>query len=144
MKTIFTLLTFLILAVATFGQDDLPIVGKISNLSGKTKAYLVAPTTKSRDRIQKIIDKDKDKSFQIVVDPKEADFILEFRPIAKTRYPIEDSAEMTAYFYNAEKRKVVAWSQTYDRFKKVIGKLRENEDALMEQFLKAAKGTEKR
>ena len=129
------------LAFVAFGQEDLPIIGKVSDLSEKTKVYLIAPTTKSRERIQKILD--KDKSFQIVSDPKEADFMLEFKPIAKTRYPIEDSAEMTAYFYNAEKRKVLAWSKTYDRFKKVIGKLEENEDALTKQFLKAIKDKNK-
>jgi hypothetical protein len=139
MKIIFSIFFILLLALVAFGQDDLPIIGKVSDLSGKIKVYLSAPATKSRERIQKILDKDKDKTFQIVADPKEADFILEFKPITKTRYPIEDSAEMTAYFYNSEKRKVVAWSQTYDRFKKVIGKLRENEDALTEQFLKAVK-----
>ncbi|HLM62076.1 MAG TPA: hypothetical protein VK308_14815 [Pyrinomonadaceae bacterium] len=141
MKTIFSIFFILMLAFVAFGQEDLPIIGKVSDLSEKTKVYLIAPTTKSRERIQKILD--KDKSFQIVSDPKEADFMLEFKPIAKTRYPIEDSAEMTAYFYNAEKRKVLAWSKTYDRFKKVIGKLEENEDALTKQFLKAIKDKNK-
>lgn len=128
-------------AFAAFGQEDLPIMGKVSDISGKTKVYLIAPTTKSRERIQKVLD--KDKSLQIASDAKEADFMLEFKPIAKTRYPIEDSAEMTAYFYNSEKRKVVVWSKTYDRFKKVIGKLEENEDALTKQFLKAIKDKNK-
>lgn len=127
----------LILTFFTFAQEDLPIIGKASDLAGKTKVYLTAPTTKSRERIQKILN--SDKSFQIVSDVKDSDFILDFKPITKTRYPIEDSAEMTAYFYNSEKRKLVAWSETYDRFKKVIGKLEENENALTRKFLKAVK-----
>lgn len=141
MKTIVSIFFIITLTFVAFGQEDLPIIGKVSDLTGKTKVYLVSPTTKSRERIQKVLD--KDKYFQIVSDSKEADFILEFKPISKTRYPIEDSAEMTAYFYNSEKRKVVVWSQTYDRFKKVIGKLKENENALVEQFLKAVKGKNK-
>lgn len=135
MKTIFSVFFISIITFATFGQEELPIIGKISDLSEKTKVYLFAPTTKSTERIQKILD--KDKTFKIVSDAKEADFIIEFKPIAKTRYPIEDSAEMIVYFYNGEKRKVIAWSKTYDRFKKVFGKLEENEDALTKQFLKA-------
>jgi hypothetical protein len=47
------------LTLAIFGQENLPIVGNVSDLTGKTKVYLTAPTTKSRERIQKVLDKDK-------------------------------------------------------------------------------------
>jgi hypothetical protein len=144
MKTILSTIIILMLALAAFGQTDLPIIGKVSDLTGKTKVYLLAETTKSREKIQKILN--KDKTFQIVADAKDADFILEFKPISKTQPAslgigrFEDVAEMTAYFYNPEKRKVVAWSMTKDKYKKGWGGTKENENFLTNEFLKVVKG----
>lgn len=144
MKTFFLILIF---TFSTFAQTDLPIVGKLSDLAGKTKVYVSSETTKSRELIEKTIN--KNKSFEIVADPVKADFILEFKQISKSAPAkvgmgtFDDTAEMTVYFYNAEKRKVVAWSQTKNMYeKKGWGMPKKNETYLTGEFIKALKQTE--
>ncbi len=138
-----TLILILILSFCAFGQTDLPIMGKPSDLAGKKKVYLLADTTDSRELIKKVID--KNKSLEIVSDAVDADFILEFKQISKTTPAkigmgtFTEIAEMSAYFYNSDKRKIVAWSETKDKYKKGWGGTKKNEAYLTTQFLKAIK-----
>lgn len=145
MKILYSLIFTLIFTFTTFAQTDLPIIGKISDIQGKKKVYLAAETTDSRKKIQKTLE--KDKSFEIVGDPAQADFILEYKQLAKNiRQGIysagknEDIGEMSAYFYNSEKKKVVAWSETKNAYEKTgWGGLKANETYLTTEFLKKIK-----
>jgi hypothetical protein len=146
MKTICGLFLCLIFSFSTRAQTELPIIGKISDLEGKKKVYLLAETTDSRTKIQKVLD--KEKLFEIVSDPEKAEFIIEFKPISKSQ-PIsigigtfKDIAEMNVYFYNSNKKKVIAWSATKDKYKDSgfgYG-TKDNEALLTKSFLKTYKG----
>jgi hypothetical protein len=145
MKIICGLLLCLALSFSTRAQTELPVVGKISDLEGKKKVYLLAETTDSRAKIQKVLD--KEKLFEIVSDPEKADFIIEFKPISKSQ-PVsfgfgtfKDIAEMNIYFYNSNKKKVIAWSATKDKYKDSgFGGVKDNEVLLTKSFLKIYKG----
>jgi hypothetical protein len=136
MKKLLPIIVALILSLSAFGQTDLLVLGKITDLQGKNKVYLLAESTVSLDMMKKVLDKNK-TTFEIVSDPKDADFILEFKQISnKNEY--DDTGGLTAYFYNSDKRKVVAWTESKNYFKRVgMGFPKKNEVYLTMQFLKA-------
>jgi hypothetical protein len=135
MKKLLPIIFAFILSVSVFGQTDLPILGKINDLQGKSKVYLLAASTTSREMMQKVLD--KNKSFEIVSDPNDADFILEFKQISnKSDY--DDTGELAAYFFNSDKRKIIAWSESKNYFKRTgMGFPKKNEVYLTMQFLRA-------
>lgn len=143
MKNLLLIIFTLIFSLSVFCQTDLPIIGKIADIQSKKKVYISAETIDSRNLIAKVLE--KDKTLEIVSDAGKADFILEFKQVSKSapvKYgggQFEDVAEMSVYFYNSEKRKVIAWSQTKDYFKKGWGLPKSNETYLAKQFLKAIK-----
>ncbi|MDQ3131087.1 MAG: hypothetical protein M3Q99_10040 [Acidobacteriota bacterium] len=135
MKKLLSIIFAFILSMSALGQTELPILGKITDLQGKNKVYLLAASTTSREMMQKVLD--KNKSFEIVSDPNDADFILEFKQVSnKNEY--DDTGELAAYFYNSDKRKVVAWSESKNYYKRTgMGFPKKNEVYLTMQFLKA-------
>lgn len=144
MKRLLLIIFLLIFSITAFGQADLPLIGKVTDLTGKKKIYIAAETTNSRKLIEKVIA--KKKMFEVTSDAEKADFILDFKQISKSapaQYggsAYEDVAEMSAYFYNADKRKVIAWSETKDYYKKGWGMPKQNENYLTQAFLKAMEG----
>lgn len=136
--------------MVVFAQSDLPIQSTIADVKTKTKVYLLTQTTDSRKLMQKAIA--KDKTLEVVNDADKAEFILEYKQISKIESPkgiftvgvSEEIGEMTAYFYNADKRKVIAWSETKDKYKKTgWGGLKPNETYLIESFIKLKNTKEK-
>ncbi len=69
MKKLLPIIFLFVLSVSAFAQTDLPIMGKITDLQGKNKIYLLAESSISRKMIQKVLDKNK-SLFEIVLDPK--------------------------------------------------------------------------
>lgn len=135
MKKLLPIIFVFIFSASAFTQANLPVLGNISDLDGKKKVYLLTPSTLSRKMIQKVLD--KNKSFEIVSDSNDADFILEFKQVSnKNEY--DDTGELAAYFYNSDKRKVVAWSESKNYYKRTgMGFPKKNEVYLTMQFLKA-------
>ena len=65
--------------MAAFGQSDLPEIGNISDIKGKTKFYLVAG---AQDRKQILREFNRGKNgLQLVNKPEDADFIVEYREL---------------------------------------------------------------
>ncbi len=136
MKKLLPLIFLFILCTSAFAQTDLPVMGKITDLQGKNKIYLLAESSISREMIQKVLDKNK-SLFEIVLDSKAADFILEFKQVSN-KNERDDTGDLAAYFYNSDKRKVVAWSESKNYFKRTgMGFPKKNEVYLTMQFLKA-------
>lgn len=112
-----TLLLILALAFCAFGQSDLPIIGQISDIKNFKKVYLVIESTEDRKMILLALKKKK-STLEVVGDPKDADFFLEFKTLARQDKKVligsqyTETGEMHAYFYNSEKKKVVAWSES--------------------------------
>ncbi len=81
------------------------------------KVYLITESTEDRNLILKALKKKK-STLEVVNNPNDAEFFLEFKTLArqdkKTLVGSEytEKAEMTAYFFNPDKKKVIAWSET--------------------------------
>lgn len=141
MKKIFALLFALLLTAFVYGQEP-SVTGKISDIQGKKKVYLTAENAESKKKIQKILE--KDKSFEIVGDAAQADFVLEYQLLVKNvqQSPLnpgdnENIASLSAYFVNADKKKVVAWSKANAASVKKSDGEKANEVSLANDFLKS-------
>lgn len=147
MKIIFPILFTLLFSLMAFAQSDLPIESTVKDLTGKTKVYIVAETTQSKDEIKKNLS--KEKVYEIVRDPDEAQFILEFKDITDSKpaaigFGVHSKvSEMTAYYYNEKKRKIIAWSKSRDFYKQGGFTKNSNEKVLTSDFLKAYKSKDK-
>jgi len=119
MKKLLPIIFLFALSVWVFAQTDLPIIGKIADIKTFNKVYLSAPSTQDRNFMIKMLKKEKSK-LEIVDDPKDAEFFLEYREVARQEKSgllnigrdYTETGEMSAYFYNADKKKVIAWSKT--------------------------------
>lgn len=150
MKLLITFAILMFTAIGGFAQTDLPIIGKVSDIEGKKKVYLAAATTDERKNMQNLIE--KDKYFDVVSDVTNADFILEYKQVSNRAgvnllgIPIagSDISELSAYFFNSEKKKVIVWSKTQDKFKqKRWGGPQDNSIFLTKIFLKEIRGKDK-
>jgi hypothetical protein len=108
-----TCLLLLILTVAATAQTDFPDIGSIADIKGKNKVYIVMDT----DHL-KMVRKEVSKTFTIVTKPTEADFFLEYKVLrlSKSAPPVNTESEtgqLDVFFYK-DKKKVVAWSDSYD------------------------------
>jgi len=114
---IFTILTVFLFSAFCFGQSDLPIISTISDLKNLKKVYIVTESTQDRKFILLALKKKK-SSLEIVNDPKDAEFFLEFKQLSRQDKKVligsqyTETGEMTAYFYNSDKKKVIAWSES--------------------------------
>lgn len=143
MKIIYLLTFALVFTITVLAQSDLPVTGKISDIQGKKKIYLDAGASDSRKKIQKILE--KDKVFELVDNQAQADFILEYKPAKNDQQSALDPdgnkniAELSAYFFNSDKKKVVAWSKTGSASDKKSDGEKINEASLTTDFLTAYK-----
>ncbi len=109
---IFTILTVFLFSAFCFGQSDLPIISTISDLKNLKKVYIVTESTQDRKFILLALKKKK-SSLEIVNDPKDAEFFLEFKQLSRQDKKVligsqyTETGEMTAYFYNSDKKKVI-------------------------------------
>lgn len=121
----------LLLAIAGIAQSDLPDIGKLSDIQGKTKVYLTAEAPRLK-YIKKEFD--KQKTLQAVDKPSDADFIIEYRVLRVDRVTslemLSETGQMDVYFYR-DGKKVIAWSEGK------YSSLRPGYVLLMREFLKA-------
>lgn len=100
MRTPFLILLF---AICTFGQ--LPEIGDVQDLKGKTKIYIDADAAN-----YKRIVKEVKKPFAVVARAENAEFIVSFGTTqsGSAGNLAYEQGEMTVYFYR-DKTKVIAW-----------------------------------
>lgn len=112
-----TFFSILLFAPLSFAQDDLPIIGAITEIKDFKKVYLVTESTADRKMILLALKKKK-STLQVVNNPTDADFFLEFKTLSRQDKKVligsqyTEDGEMTAYYFNSEKRKVIAWSES--------------------------------
>lgn len=96
----------LYMASRGFGQTNLPEVGTLDALKGKTKVYLIAD-----GESKKSITKKLDKLLTIVGVPADAEFFLEYTIIDRDRVAgmIMETGQIDAFYYR-DKIKVIAWT----------------------------------
>lgn len=117
MKILFLTCLFLLFTFAAVGQSELPVIGKIDDIKSFRKVYIAADSTKDRELILKALKKKKAK-LEVVGDPKDAEFFLEFKTLSRQNKTelvggsYTENGEMTAYYYSADKKKTIAWSET--------------------------------
>lgn len=114
MKKLFLLL-ILMLSVVTFAQSDLPEIGSLEDLKGKTRYYLNSPA-KERKQILKELDTKK-TGLELVSNPDDADFIVEYKVLDSKEKPFlisssitSTTAQLDVYFYR-DGKKIMAWSE---------------------------------
>lgn len=111
MKLLFFFL-FSIFPLSVLGQDALPEYGKLSDLTGKSKYYIIG-SSDARKVVLKALE--KHKSFVTVDKAEDAEFFIEYRFISKVPvfngYGITETGELLVYF-SRDKTRVVVWSET--------------------------------
>lgn len=106
-------LFILAFSFAAFGQTDLPDIGSLADIKGKTKVYIVTDA----QNLKQVLKGLKDQSTIVRVDrPDDADFFMEYKEIADRKQVTSlkldvITGQMDVYFYR-DKRKVVAWSES--------------------------------
>jgi hypothetical protein len=116
MKTFTTIILTLLFTCTAFGQDNLPVLGKIDEIKTFKKVYIDTESSQDRKFILMALKKKK-SDLEVVGDPKDAQFFLTFKTLSRQDKKVligseyTETAEMTVYYYNSDKRKVVAWSQ---------------------------------
>lgn len=63
-------------------SDSIPEQGNLSDLIGKTKVYVFSPDLKSRDKIIKVLE--KNKSFDVVDKVEDSEFVIKFESWEET------------------------------------------------------------
>ena len=114
------LLTCLLLAFVklTPAQDSLPIIGSPADLNGMTKAYVIADNTDDRKLIVATLKRDKKTGIEVVGDPAEAQFFLEYHELSRENTSrvrtteLQYRSEMRAYFKREDGKTVEVWSDT--------------------------------
>jgi hypothetical protein len=102
-----TFILCLLLAFPALAQSDLPVIGQLSDIRGKTHYYLTAP---AQERKLLLKEMDKLKSGLILVgNPDEAEFFIEYSEKPE-QSEFGRNGQMDVYIYR-EKRKVVVWSE---------------------------------
>ena len=111
MRILLPILIFLF-TFSVFSQSDLPEIGKLSDIQGRTKFYLVA-SGQSRKAILKNFE--KQKVFTIVDKPDDAEFFIEYKITSLTPdfhgLALNETGQMEVYFYR-NKKKVIVWSES--------------------------------
>ena len=101
----------LFFALTAFAQADESVPGKLEEIKGFAKVGIVAPSKKIRSSMLDALKKEK-AGLEAVDGASAAQFFLEFKAFkSKENRSNTEMVELTAYFYNAEKQKVVVWSQ---------------------------------
>ncbi len=111
MKTVLSISILIILCAGAYAQTDLPEVGKITDIRGKTRVYLAGDAQIIKSLTKELA---KRKDLSLANKPEEADFFVEYRTInikyvTSLNMPLE-TGQLDVYFFR-EKRKVIAWSE---------------------------------
>lgn len=114
----YSIILILIFACSAFGQtvDDLPVIGSIEAIKGFKKVYIITESSQDKKFILMALKKKK-SDLEVVGDPKTAQFFLEFKTLARQDKKVmvgsqyTENGEMTAYYFDSDKKKIVAWSE---------------------------------
>lgn len=110
MKVIFLSL-FLTFPYIVIGQSGLPDYGKIADIQGKSKVYLIADGESRTTMIKTLT---KQKALTVVDKAEEAEFFIEYRTISRQPFGFggtSETGQLDAYFYS-ENRRVVCWTKS--------------------------------
>jgi hypothetical protein len=137
MRRNITLIVVLLACAGLALARDSPAIGTIADIVGMENCYLIADSTKARERLVKELKKQAPRR-KIVGSPDEAQFFLEYKVLRidsseDATAPVTYS-EMTAYTVK-DKQRVIAWSKKQDN----EGPSRSNEVNLVRNFVKALK-----
>ena len=108
-------LFILVFSAAAFAQSDLPQIGKLDDIKGKTKFYLVADTFHSKLMLKEIA---KQKALIRVDRAEDAEFFIEYKALSRQPFGetvhISETGELRVYFYKDDKKKVIVWADTHN------------------------------
>lgn len=114
-----TSITCFVLTLAAHGQADLPIFGDVSQIKGMTKVYIAGATSDERKIVLDLFKREQKKvPFVVVGDPAEAEFFMNFGELTRMAdsTPLsrdyQERDELEVYFYNADKKKVIVFTDT--------------------------------
>lgn len=112
MKRLIVPFLVMIFASAVSAQSDLPDVGKLADLKGMTKVYIVADAA----NLKQVLKAFKNQKNLVRVDKTDdAEFFIEYKELRQDQVTslqmTQVSGEMSVYFYRG-KRKVIAWSES--------------------------------
>jgi hypothetical protein len=108
-----TILFVALFGLPAFAQSDLPEIGKLSDITGKTRFYITADAMNSKYMIKEL---KKHSELTQVYKPEDADFFIEYKSLSRTAPTnslglTTETGQLDVYFYQ-EKRKVIAWSDS--------------------------------
>lgn len=115
MRKLILLLPLLFVA-EMFSQSDLPIIGDIAEIKGRTKIYVAVEAADDRKLILKEFT--KNKTFTVVNDPADAEFFMTMRSLSKVDKTVmfgrdyEERDEAQVYYIRADGKKIVVWQDT--------------------------------
>jgi hypothetical protein len=111
----------LLVTLSTFAQspEDLPIIGDVGMIKGRTKVYIAGATSDERKIVLKAFDREKKKvPFVVVGDPAEAQIFMNFGELTRMadstprRRDYQERDELEVYFFNDAKKKVIVFTDT--------------------------------
>lgn len=101
-------LILLVLSTFAFAQSDLPEIGKLDDLKGKTKVYVIADGDARKAMVKKLTE----AKFTIADKAEDAEFFAEYRTLSRQPIAIAGTTEtgqLDVFIYR-DKKKVIAWS----------------------------------
>lgn len=109
-----------VLALAWFAAgQDLPVMGDISALQGKTKVYIQNATSDERKLILRVFKNEAKKvPFVVVGDPDEAEIFMNFGELTRMtdntafNRKYQERDELEVYYYDERKRRVIVFTDT--------------------------------
>lgn len=104
------LILFIVHGVA--GQTDLPEYGKLGDLVGKARVYVIADGDHRKAIIKNL---ERQKELSVVSSTGEADMYIEYRTLARNSLPpsgIQTETGQIDAFYYRDKKKVIAWTNS--------------------------------
>lgn len=101
-------LFLLVLSSFAIAQSDLPETGKLEDVKGKTKVYVIADGDARKAMVKKL----SDAKMTIADKADEAEFFAEYRTLSRQPIAIAGTTEtgQLDIFIYRDKKKVIAWS----------------------------------
>jgi hypothetical protein len=100
----------LLFAGCVFAQSDLPEIGKIEDVKGKSKVYLIADGESKKAMVKKL-----DASpFVVVGKSDEAEIFIEYKTISRQPFGIlpgatTETGQLDVFLFR-DKKKIIGWS----------------------------------
>ena len=105
-------LFLLVLSSFAFGQSDLPDIGKLDDIKGRTKVYVIADGDSRKAMLKKL----GEAKLTIADKSDDAEFFMEYRTLSRQPFGIlpgatTETGQIDVFIYR-EKKKVVVWSDS--------------------------------